>query len=384
MRGSQVVPFVALCLLCLLLCMQIARSLSVRIKSKTFHNPTRLTRTSITVMKRSATAPGDEVETSTKKEKTIKVAGDPYPRDPVLPKTLPSDGSYVKILSWNVAGLRGTLKKQPTILSDLVRAHNPDVICLQETKLQESHVKDFSNLLRTEGYTAHWTCSVDKKGYSGNAVFIQSKSCGQLPAQPNLASAAASRSVISTESVKLELDDERFCGEGRTITVEFDKFFLVACYVPNSGQNLERLHYRVTEWDPYIRSYLKDLKEKKPVVFAGDLNCGYEDLDIYNFDAKHISKQAGLTPAERNSFGEMLSQGFFDALRHFHPDKKGQFTYWSQRANGRPVNKGIRLDYFVCSNDMKGGSVKVADSYILHSDTDGASDHCPIVIVLSV
>ncbi|CAE7498519.1 ARP, partial [Symbiodinium microadriaticum] len=201
----------------------------------------------------------------------------------------------------------------------------------------------------------------------------------------------------------------RFSGEGRVITVEFTSFFLVNAYVPNSGQTLDRLDSRTTEWDPQFFTYLKDLEAKgKPVVLTGDLNVAHLDRDIHNPGAKHIAKQAGLTPQERASFGSLLATGFQDALRFFYPDHEGQFTYWSARTNARPVNKGLRLDYFMCSHSLfceqqrgvgsseegecTGDGVQrrvddvpvpgVLDSYILHEDTLGCSDHCPIMLVM--
>jgi exodeoxyribonuclease III len=207
---------------------------------------------------------------------------------------------------------------------------------------------------------------------------------------------AASSTTVSTpvpkelfvEKIALELDDKRFSGEGRTITVEFPSFTLVACYVPNSGSALERLSYRTEEWDVYMREYLCRLRERKPVVFCGDLNVGHLDLDIHNPTAKHIATQSGLTPQERSSFQTLLDTGFVDAFRHLYPNANGQFTWWSMRSNARPVNKGLRLDYFVCSNDMvpKEDSEKaeIFDSFILHEETVGLSDHCPIMLVVKV
>jgi exodeoxyribonuclease III len=248
-------------------------------------------------------------------------------------------------------------------------------------------------------------------------------------------------------------------GEGRTVTVEFPGFYLINCYVPNSGQDLVRLDYRTKTWDPALRAYLQALQQHKPVIFAGDLNCGHLDLDIWNCHAKHIPKQSGLTPEEREGFSNMLtsgrqpcppapaagvSSGFIDALRYCYPFARGQFSYWSQRSFARPVNKGIRLDYFICSrsfvapyeeaaagDDSAGGmeaivreqenqalaeitaaptvprtltscldlalqrstttaaaaAVRVPallDSYTLPHDTVGISDHAPVMLVLQV
>lgn len=335
------------------------------------------------------------------------------PRDSITPLPLDDTKKYLKLMSWNVAGLRGLLKNKPNIINDIVDTHSPDVFCLQEHKLQTSHLNDFENLLESKGYTGYWTCSDVKKGYSGVAVFIK----GVQPKKKTAGAATLTsmwskkekneqknetNSNLNVIDVKFDLEDKKFSGEGRTITVEFDTFYFIGCYVPNSGQNLERLDYRVDEWDPYMRNYLLELQKKKPIIFAGDLNCGYADIDIHNPTAKHIVKQAGLTPRERSSFGEFFNIGFVDAFRYFYPNAIGQFSYWSQRTFAREVNKGIRLDYFICSNSMAPDHDKevnnedlrrqvlnksfnhptLYDSYILDTDTIGSSDHCPVVLVL--
>jgi exodeoxyribonuclease III len=340
------------------------------------------------------------------------------PRDNITPIPLDDTKKYLKLISWNVAGLRGLLKNKPNIINDIVDKHSPDVFCLQEHKLQSSHLADFENLLESKGYTGYWTCSDVKKGYSGVVVFVKGvtpkkKTTGTLTSMwskkndnsndKNESNNETINSNLNVIDVKFDLEDKKFSGEGRTITIEFENFYFIGCYVPNSGQNLERLDYRVDEWDPYMRNYLLELQKKKPIVFAGDLNCGYADIDIHNPTAKHIVKQAGLTPRERSSFGEFFNIGFVDALRYFYPNAIGQFTYWSQRTFAREVNKGIRLDYFICSNSMapdydkevNEGEMRrqvvlnksynhptLHDTYILDTDTIGSSDHCPVVLVL--
>lgn len=288
---------------------------------------------------------------------------EPHVRDIITPKPWDNEHKYCKLMSWNVAGLRGILNKNATILQDLVDKHDPDVFTLQETKLQSA--EGYENHL--PGYHSYWSCSKTKKGYAGTVIFVKksisvqsndssSTSSTSSPAttkktkQMTLAgwakpksdvskipaadsstasssatsSASASSSsekndVLSIQSVKYEFDDAKFSGEGRTITVDLGLFYVIGCYVPNSGQNLERLDYRVKEWDPYMRKYLSSLQQKKPVVFMGDLNVGHLDLDIHNPTAKHIVKQSGLTPVERNSMTEFLSSGFTDAFRFLYP-----------------------------------------------------------------
>lgn len=338
------------------------------------------------------------------------------PRDEINPIPLDDTKKYLKLMSWNVAGLRGLLKNKPNIINDIIDKHSPDVLCLQEHKLQSSHLVDFENLLEDKGYSGYWTCSDEKKGYSGVVVFVKGdkkkKKSATLTSmwskndssKDNNEASKDTNSNLNVIDVKFDLDDKKFSGEGRTVTIEFDTFYFIGCYVPNSGQNLERLDYRVNEWDPYMRNYLLELQKSKPICFAGDLNCGYADSDIHNPTAKHIVKQAGLTPRERSSFGEFFNIGFVDALRYFYPNAIGQFTYWSQRTFARPVNKGIRLDYFICSNSMapdyevevnkeqlrrqtdtsknNANHPILYDSYILHADTVGFSDHCPVVLIL--
>ena len=343
------------------------------------------------------------------------IAKESMPRDVITPIPLDNTKKYLKLMSWNVAGLRGLLKNKPNIINDIIDKHNPDVFCLQEHKLQSSHLVDFENLLDDKGYSGYWTCSDEKKGYSGVVVFVKGDKKKKKATLTSMWSKSdsskdkkdddtkESNSNLNVIDVKFDLEDKKFSGEGRTITIEFESFYFIGCYVPNSGQKLERLDYRVNEWDPYMRNYLLELQKKKPIVFAGDLNCGYADIDIHNPTAKHIVKQAGLTPRERASFGEFFNIGFVDALRYFYPNSIGQYSYWSQRTFAREVNKGIRLDYFICSNSMAPDYEQeiskdtlrrevdsnktythpiLYDSYILDTDTIGSSDHCPVVLVL--
>lgn len=284
----------------------------------------------------------------------------PHVRDIIHPKTFIPSQQYFKVISWNVAGLRGLLNKNKDILTNIIQKHNPDVLCLQETKLQSS--EEYENIL--EDYQSFWTCSIAKKGYSGNVVFIKKtipnlyqstkitsiepvkktkqmklsaswgNSSGSSSVEASIitnsssSSPTAQNSIIQIQNVQYELQESRFCGEGRTITVDLGLFCLVACYVPNSGQNLERLDYRVKEWDPFIQSYLTDLSKSKPVIFTGDLNVGHLDLDIHNPTAKHIVKQAGLTPVERNSMSKFLASGqFIDAFRFLYPGKFYHIMY---------------------------------------------------------
>lgn len=262
--------------------------------------------------------------------------------------------NIIKMISWNVNGLRALLKrKDDNSFVQLTQRENFDVLCLQETKLQEKDVEQIKQCL-LDGYdNSFWTCSVSKLGYAGTAVI----------------------SRIKPVSVKFGLGIPDHDGEGRLITIEFDTVYLVAGYVPNSGQKLERLSYRVQQWDPSLSSYLKDLEKKKPVVLTGDLNCAHKEIDIYNPDGNRRS--AGFTDEERTSFEDnFLNRGFVDSFRQQHPEAVG-YTYWGYRQGARPGNKGWRLDYFLVSDSI---ADKVYDSYII-PDVNG-SDHCPIGLIL--
>ena len=382
------------------------------------------------------------------------VERDPIGRYRTLPS--PSNGKFTKIISWNVAGLRGILKKNADVLKNLVVAEQPDILCLQEHKLQPDHAQEFIHLLSDLGYKGLWTYSAEKKGYSGTVVFVRatlSDDAAIVAGAPSSAASSSSSSSSSAkkpkkqaslqsffgkaagggaggsdttaavaselppptmivESVMYDLPDKRFVGEGRIVQIETPGFYFIGSYVPNSGQKLERLDYRTNDWDVYIRDYLRDLAKTKPVIFGGDLNVAHLDIDIYNAGQPHLKKQAGTTPEERASFGVLLSSGFKDALRHFYPEARGQFTYWSQRTFARPVNNGLRLDYFICSESLFDDAtttssssssssassvtgqkrsadtantpptVSVVDSYILHTETEGYSDHAPVVLIL--
>ena len=327
-------------------------------------------------------------------------------------KTAAESGSYTfTVISWNVAGLRTFIKKNPDVFTDLARTYDADVICLQETKLQEDNLMDPKLKLKEyfheklEGYECHFSCSVEKKGYSGTAMFIKTyggekkgkkqatlgaffgakdgKSDDSAIGEGKLPSADIAISNLQPVTVSKELGFPAHDGEGRTITAEFPLFYLTNVYVPNSGQKLERLSYRTTQWDKDFLNKMQHLeKEGKPIIWLGDLNVAYDEKDTWNEGAKHLAKSAGTTAEERASFAEQLSTGYIDAFRHLHPDGKGHYSYWSQRAGNREPNKGLRLDYFICSKDlMTDGNTKavVRDSYMLPDQL--GSDHCPILLV---
>nr|XP_009784796.1 PREDICTED: apurinic endonuclease-redox protein isoform X1 [Nicotiana sylvestris] len=270
------------------------------------------------------------------------------------PAPLSKDTKHVKLLSWNVNGLRALLKLKNLLIQQLADREDFDVLCLQETKLQDKDVEAIKESL--SGYeNSFWTCSVAKLGYSGTAII----------------------SRIKPLSVRYGLGIPDHDTEGRLVTVEFDNFYLLCGYVPNSGDGLRRLTYRITEWDPSLGNYMKELEKSKPVVLTGDLNCAHEEIDIYNPAGN--KRSAGFTEEERQSFEtNFLNKGFVDTFRKQHPGVVG-YTYWGYRHGGRKTNKGWRLDYFLVSERI---ADNVHDSYIL-PDVDG-SDHSPIGLILKL
>ncbi|KAJ6300574.1 hypothetical protein OIU76_021381 [Salix suchowensis] len=278
----------------------------------------------------------------------------PYNPRTIRPAPL-TDGNSVKLMSWNVNGLRALLKFEGFSALELAQRENFDVLCLQETKLQDKDVDSVKQCL-IDGYeNSFWTCSNAKLGYSGTAII----------------------SRIKPLSVCYGLGIPDHDSEGRVVTAEFDSFYLVNTYVPNSGDGLKRLSYRTTQWDPSLSNYMKELEKSKPVILTGDLNCAHQEIDIYNPAGN--KRSAGFTEEERKSFGSnFLSKGFVDTFRKQHPNAVG-YTYWGYRHGGRKNNRGWRLDYFLVSESI---ADDVHDSYIA-PDVNG-SDHCPIGLVLKV
>jgi exodeoxyribonuclease III len=353
-----------------------------------------------------------------KQQKTVEQRITERDTIPKLWKAQDHPSSYTfKIASWNVAGLRALMKNHANVLSNLCQQHDLDVLCLQEIKLQENHVDDpklkiNGHLLEEEGYDAYYSCATAKKGYAGTAVFVKRRGGGvkggggkkqaKLDAffggagKINKENAAATSksdanlpvdiAYLIPQDVSMKMGKAEHDAEGRIITLDFPLFSMAALYVPNSGQKLERLDYRTEQWDKDLLKYMQDLQKKRgvPVMWLGDLNVAHTALEVWNDGAKHLSKQAGVTPQERASFQAQLDAGFVDAFRKLHPTAKGHYSYWSQRAGNREPNKGLRLDYFVCSPEMfdEDQQVVVRDSYML-SDVKG-SDHCPVVLELEI
>ncbi|KAL6779980.1 hypothetical protein ACKKBG_A14550 [Auxenochlorella protothecoides x Auxenochlorella symbiontica] len=294
------------------------------------------------------------VRTTTKKARKPRSPSPPPPplydvsmRAPALPST----AAAATILCWNVAGLRGLLKKDPTAIASLIAREQPHVLCLQEIKLQTSHCDEELHDLLALGpeWQITWNCSTAKKGYSGTAI---------LTRIPPLSTVCGMGSPGHDE-------------EGRVLAAEFDTFYLVTVYVPNSGEGLKRLEYRVGSWDEAFSSFIKKLEARKPVVVCGDLNCARQSIDIHS--PKTNLRSAGFTQEERDSFQQRyMDAGWVDAFRTRYPEHTG-YTYWSYRFNLRARNKGWRLDYFLVSGSLW---PSVYDVFHLH-DVMG-SDHCPL------
>ena len=247
----------------------------------------------------------------------------------------------MKLISWNVNGLRACVKKG---FMDFLAAESPDVCCLQETKMQPEQV-DFP---MDERYPHVYWNSAEKKGYSGTAVLSQSEPI----------------------SVRYDIGDPAHVGEGRCITAEYPDFFLVTVYTPNSQDELKRLPYRM-EWEDAFRAYLMELDQVKPVIVCGDMNVAHEEIDLKNPKTNH--KNAGFSDEEREKMTVLLGSGFTDSFRYLYPDLTGAYSWWSYRGRARENNAGWRIDYFLVSDRLRD---KIKDAKILKDVT--GSDHCPV------
>jgi len=248
----------------------------------------------------------------------------------------------MKLISWNVNGLRAVYKKG---FSEVFDALDADIFCLQETKMQEGQLE-----LELPGYIQFW-CSAERKGYSGTAVFTKKEPL----------------------SVSYNLGIEEHDQEGRVITLEFEDFYFVCVYTPNSGSELKRLDYRM-DWDDAFRAYVGELDEKKPVVVCGDLNVAHNEIDLRNPETNRRS--AGFTDEEREKFTMLLDSGFSDSFRLLYPDTV-KYSWWSYRTRARERDAGWRIDYFLVSDRIKS---KIEDALILN-EIEG-SDHCPVGLIL--
>lgn len=245
----------------------------------------------------------------------------------------------MKFITWNVNGLRACVGKG---FMDFFEKENADFFCIQETKMQEGQLS-----LELPGYFQFWH-SAEKKGYSGTAVFTKHEPL----------------------SVMYDFGTDEHNSEGRVITLEYEDFYLVNAYVPNSKRELLRLDYRM-EWEDALRSHIMTLDEKKPVIYCGDLNVAHKEIDLKN--PKTNTRNAGFTIEERTKLTQLLESGFADSFRHVYPDKEGAYTWWSYMFKAREKNAGWRIDYFIVSDRL----ADCIEDCIIHSDVMG-SDHCPV------
>ena len=251
----------------------------------------------------------------------------------------------MKFIYWNVNGLRACMQKG---FADFFQSADADIFCVQETKLQEGQI-DFA----PDGYFCYWNYA-EKKGYSGTAIFTKKEP------------------ISVTYGMGIEEHDK----EGRLITLEFDDFYFITVYVPNSKRELLRLDYRM-EWEDAFRDYINRLNEKKPIVFCGDLNVAHCEIDLKNPKTNH--NNAGFTDQERNKFTQLLDSGYTDTFRYFYPDATGIYSWWSYMFKAREKNAGWRIDYFVTSKSL---DKKLIDAKI-HTDIFG-SDHCPVELEIDL
>lgn len=251
----------------------------------------------------------------------------------------------MKCISWNVNGLRACVQKG---FLEQFNEMDADFFCIQESKLQENQIE-----LDLPGYYQYWNYAI-KKGYSGTAVFTKREPlCVQY-------------------GIGLEEHDQ----EGRVITLEYDQFYLVTVYTPNSKQELERLDYRM-KWEDDFLQYLKELEKKKPVIFCGDLNVAHREIDLKNPKTNHHN--AGFTDEERQKFDQLIDHGFIDTFRFFYPDLTDAYSWWSYRFKAREKNTGWRIDYFMVSESLKDRLKGAA----IHSQIMG-SDHCPVELTIDL
>ncbi|MCD8109006.1 MAG: exodeoxyribonuclease III [Clostridiales bacterium] len=251
----------------------------------------------------------------------------------------------MKLISWNVNGLRACVQKG---FLDYFKSADADIFCVQETKLQEGQIH-----LELEGYEQYWNYA-DRKGYSGTAVFTK----------------------MTPLSVSYGIGVEEHDHEGRVITLEFEQFYFLTVYVPNSQNELTRLDYRM-KWEDDFLAYTRKLEESKPVVYAGDLNVAHQEIDLKNPKSNH--RNAGFTDEEREKMTNALKCGRIDTYRYFYPKRTEIYSWWSYRFKARERNAGWRIDYFIVSDSLK-SALQSAD---IHMDVYG-SDHCPVELVLDL
>lgn len=253
----------------------------------------------------------------------------------------------MKLISWNVNGLRAVINKG---FEDFFKEANADIFCLQETKMQVEQLGEEAKKI-FDGYYQYWNCA-EKKGYSGTAIFTKKEPI----------------------SVSYGIGIEEHDKEGRVITLEYEDFYIVDCYTPNSKRELERLEYRMI-WEDEFRNYLLNLNKRKPVILCGDLNVAHKEIDLKN--PKTNRRNAGFTDEEREKMTRLLDSGFTDSFRFLYPNKENCYSWWSYMGHSREKNIGWRIDYFIVSNSIES---KIKESYIYQNIL--GSDHCPVGLEL--
>ena len=251
----------------------------------------------------------------------------------------------MKLISWNVNGIRACVNKG---FKDFFKEADADIFCIQETKCQEGQID-----LEFKGYKSYWN-SAERKGYSGTAIFTKKE----------------------PQNVFYGIGIDEHDKEGRVITLEFDKYYVVTIYTPNAKRELERLDYRQI-WEDEIRKYLLNLSSKKPVIMCGDLNVAHEEIDLKN--PKTNRGNAGFTDEERTKMTELLNAGFVDTFRYLYPDKTDAYSWWSYMGRAREKNVGWRIDYFIVSENIKD---KIKDA-VIYPEVMG-SDHCPVGLIIEM
>jgi len=262
--------------------------------------------------------------------------------------------TVIKIASWNINGLKAVMSKGNLVY--YLNKSNPDILCLSEIKISDAEIERESYLMTLEklGYLCYYNCCKAKGGYSGTGILTKYKPM----------------------CVKYGFGIPKHDQEGRLLTAEFEKFYLLTCYAPNVGGNLNKLDYRTKEWDPDFRQYINELKKKKPVVLCGDLNVAHTEIDLSNPQKNHL--QPGFTGQERKGFTELMNTGWIDTFRFLHP-KDVKYTWFNNLHNGRMTGKGWRVDYFVVNSEI----ISAVKESTVDEKTAG-SDHCPIEALFDV
>ena len=328
-------------------------------------------------------APAKKAKADTPKEV---LQSSPTPRKPLPEQSF-------KAISWNVAGLRALLANgNVAALQRLVSEEDPDALILSEHKLQEKHVAAAEAQLREAlppAYGAfYWSISTVKAGYSGVVTVLRGPAHSEIDGKVTAAAegeGAPWGPAGAPLSVRYGLGQggSLHVGEGRSVVIDFQRLTLHAVYVPNSGEGLKRIHYRLNEWERDMRLHVS--AAAKPLLMGGDLNVAHLDADVYNSEAKHIKKQAGLTPQERAAFGQLLTEcSLVDTFRAIHPEATHCYSYWSQRAGNQPYNRGLRLDYWLYKAQPADGEPTLHDGFICQAATEKVSDHAPVGVVLQL